>query len=518
MAVGPAHGTLPPHSNAMGFFMNRFWPLVVTCAVSLGSATVVAQEFAVSQGLDETLAGISGSRMLADAARLSSPEFNGRQTGTADDLRSAQFVAERFESLGLLPAGGRPLSDSAPELLWAQAKAFAGHAIHAPARMEWTAKHVTTAADLGRDFLPLLDSPSADASAPLVFVGYGLSDPAHAFDEYAGLDVRGCIVVFLRGKPEGYAQPVTHADKERAARTHGAVAFLTATGPIVSAYEARRGIGGAPLAFDSQSNEDRMLPGAWISTDLAERLLAAAGLSLRDTQERLNQRRLPQSAPTGSVVRLAWESRPVQGTLVNVLGMLPGRDPTLKDQAIVIGAHRDHFGRQAGLLFPGADDNASGTAVLLDVARALAQSDPPPKRTILFASFSGEEQGLVGSRLYVGQPSLPLHQTVAMLNVDHAGIGNGRLTVGLTELSKETATEAGQRAGLAELLDLYGFFPGGDHVPFKEAGVPTITIVSSGPHPHFHQPTDRAETLQQEILERVARYLLALSRQLADAE
>ena len=467
--------------------------------------------------LAAALGAISGPRMMADVARLSSPAFNGRQTGTADDVRSAQFVAERFESLGLFPAGGRPLPGSTPGPLWAQSEAFTGSSIQAPARMEWTAKEVTTSARLGPDFLPILDSPSTDTSAPLIFVGYGISDPAHEFDEYADLDVRDRVVLFLRGKPEGYAAPVTHADKERAARKHGAIAFLTATGPIISAYEMRRGIGRAPTALYSQANDERPLPGAWISTELAEQLLAVDGRSLREAQERLNRQRKPQSFPTDVALHLAWDSRQESGTLVNVLGMLPGQDPVLRERALMIGAHRDHFGRQAGLLFPGADDNASGTAVLLEVAKTLAESGLVPKRTILFVSFSGEEQGLFGSRLYVGKPPLPLNQTVAMLNVDHAGIGNGRLTVGLTGLSKEGATEAGQMAGVAELLDLYGFFPGGDHVPFKEAGVPTATIVSAGPHPHFHQPSDTADTMKPEILEKAARYLFALAWQLANA-
>lgn len=497
--------------------MNRFWALIVACALSPVSATAVAQESAVAQGLGGALAGISGSRMLADVARLSGPEFNGRQTGTVDDARSAQFVAERFDSLGLFAAGTRPLPDSGTGPLWVQSEAFASNSIQAPAILEWTTQGATVSARVGQDFLPILDSPSANAKAPLAFVGYGISDPAHGLDEYEGLDVRDHIVLFLRGRPEGYAQPVTHEDKERAARQHGAVAFLTATGPIVSVYEARRGIGGAPMAFTSQANEERPLPGAWISTELAERLLAADGRSLREAQERLNQHRAPQSAPISAALHLAWDSQHASGALVNVLGLIAGQDPALREQVLVIGAHRDHFGRQAGLLFPGADDNASGTAVLLEVARAFMSAGLAPKRTILFISFSGEEQGLLGSRLYVGKPTMPLPRTVAMLNVDHAGIGNGRLTVGLTGLSKEAATQAGQRAGLAEQLDLYGFFPGGDHVPFKEAGVPTATIVSAGPHPHFHQPSDRADTLATDILERVARYVLALSWHLADA-
>jgi Zn-dependent M28 family amino/carboxypeptidase len=182
----------------------------------------------------------------------------------------------------------------------------------------------------------------------------------------------------------------------------------------------------------------------------------------------------------------------------------------------VVGAHRDHFGRQAGLLFPGADDNASGTAVMLEVARAMAKMGARSKRTVLFVSFSGEEQGLVGSRLYLEQPVAPIDLTTAMINIDHAGIGNGRLTIGVTGFEKSVALKAGQTIGVAEKLDLFGFFPGGDHVPFKEAGVSTVTIVSGGIHPHFHQPTDTADTINPEILQTVARYVLTLTRQLSN--
>ncbi|MEP7151043.1 MAG: M20/M25/M40 family metallo-hydrolase, partial [Nitrospira sp.] len=192
-------------------------------------------------------------------------------------------------------------------------------------------------------------------------------------------------------------------------------------------------------------------------------------------------------------------------------------DPAHQHETIVIGAHRDHFGRQGGLLFAGADDNASGTAVLLEVARVLAASPTRPKRSIVLVSFSGEEQGLLGSKFYVTQPVVPLPSTVAMINVDHAGVGNGRLTIGVTGLEKAVVQEAGQTAGLIDYIDLFGFFPGGDHVPFKEAGVPTVTIVSGGVHPHFHQPTDTVDTLNPDILSAAARYVLALAWQLADA-
>jgi len=108
-----------------------------------------------------------------------------------------------------------------------------------------------------------------------------------------------------------------------------------------------------------------------------------------------------------------------------------------------------------------------------------------------------------------------LSHTMAMINIDHAGVGNGRLTVGVTGLDKSLAANAGEHTGLTDTLDLFGYFPGGDHVPFKEAGVSTVTVVSSGAHPHFHQPSDSPDTVDPKILERTARYVVALAWQLA---
>ncbi|HKN87537.1 MAG TPA: M20/M25/M40 family metallo-hydrolase [Nitrospiraceae bacterium] len=372
---------------------------------------------------------------------------------------------------------------------------------------------------VGIDYLPILDSPSINVTAPFVFVGYGISDTTHGWDEYAGIDARNRIVVFLRGKPESYGFLITHADKIRAAREHGAAAFLTFTGPIMSPYEARRGMSHAPLAFYNQMGQEQSFPGAWIHTDLAERLvsskLSSIGRSLGEVQQQL-QTLTQQSFETDTHIHLKWDSEQEAGTLNNVLGLFPGGDPSLAQETVIIGAHRDHFGPQAGLVFPGADDNASGTAVLLEAARVLTESGLTPKRSLLFVSFSGEEQGLLGSRLYVSRPPRPLPHTVTMINIDHAGVGNGRLTVGVTGLDKSLAANAGEHAALAGTVDLFGFFPGGDHVPFKEAGVPTVTVVSGGPHPHFHQQSDTPDTVDPEILERTVRYVIALAWQSAN--
>ena len=472
-----------------------------------------------------SLDSLSTKRMLADVRTLSGPAFNGRQAGSDDDLRSAQWFARELTSAGLTlplidntsltppfaqPGKGLPLGIMAsmvPTPLIAPN----------PVIRTGTADTFVTA-QLSKDYLPIFDSPSVDLQGPIIFVGYGIVDPTQEVNDYAGIDVNNCIVLFLRGKPDYYQGHISHADKVRFARDRGAMAYLTATGPILNPYEARRGVTGKPSAFYGQLPTDQALPGAWISTNLAERLLTESREGsdvdrLRTLQEQLNKAPSARSHHTNQYASLHWNTTIQDGLLTNVVGMIPGTGP----DTIIIGAHRDHFGRPAGLYFPGADDNASGTAVMLEVARALGKSGLRPQRTILFVSFSGEENNLIGSRLYTSRPVVPLGSTKAMINIDHAGVGNGRLSVGITGIEKATAEEAGRAVGLTDKLDLYGFFPGGDHVPFKEAGVPTITVVSGGVHPHFHQPTDTADTINPEILHTVARYVLALTLQLANA-
>ena len=183
---------------------------------------------------------------------------------------------------------------------------------------------------------------------------------------------------------------------------------------------------------------------------------------------------------------------------------------------ILIGAHRDHFGEQAGLVFPGADDNASGTAVMLEVAKHFTKEGKAPKRSILFVSFDGEERGLLGSKHYVNNPAHPLHQTVAMINLDHVGVGNGTLTVGVTHSDKLIAQEAANLVGLQEKIKIYGYFPGGDHVPFYKRDVPTITIVSAGVHPHFHQSSDTAKEIDPNIVSTATKFVMSLVNLLAN--
>jgi hypothetical protein len=495
----------------------------ITSAVgSSATGATLDSTIADSTWIERGLEQISAERMMADIAELSSQRFGGRQTGTDQDRESAAFVADRFSALRLhrsTASAPESRTNPLPQREWKQTMPVTATTIQDEPFLQIVSAHNQATLRVGPEFLPILDSPSADIHTSIVFVGYGLSEPTQDIDDYAGLDVRNKIVFFLRGKPEQYKGPFTHADKVRIAKEKGAAAYLTATGPLLSPYELRRGTTGTPTALYAGTDPAQQLPGAWISTDIAEAIVrngSPDNRPLRDLQEAITRTGSSRSFVTSATARLAWTTLSSPGTLYNVASLIRGYSPR-SDETIIIGAHRDHFGKQAGSLFAGADDNASGTAVMLEVARVLASAPAAPKRSILFLSFSGEEQGLLGSRLYVSQPIAPLAKTVGMINIDHAGAGNGRLTVGVTGVDKSVASEAGQMAGLGDKLDLYGFFPGGDHVPFKEAGVPTVTVVSGGVHPHFHQPTDTADTIDPEIVKTVARYVLALAWQRANA-
>ena len=211
---------------------------------------------------------LSSERMLADVRTLSSPDFNGRQAGSEDDLRSAKWFAQELTSVGVK----LPIIFNTP-LTFPFAQSGKGAPVGAmasivptpliapnPVIRTGTADGFVTA-QLSKDYLPVFDSPSADLQGPIIFVGYGIVDPGQGINDYAGIDVNNCIVLFLRGKPDYYQGYISHADKVRFARDRGAFAYLTATGPILNPYEARRGVTGRPSAFYGQLPPDQSLPG-----------------------------------------------------------------------------------------------------------------------------------------------------------------------------------------------------------------------------------------------------------------
>jgi len=465
--------------------------IILTCITSLGHSAE-PDEFA------KLAAHISPPQLMQTVRELSN--FDGRQSGTAGGQATAAYIASRLPKAVLQPF---PITTVHIDPL---------------VRAEIRVDRRVVALEKGQDFLPIINlAPRGRISAPVVFVGYGIAALSQGLDEYQGLSADGKVVLFLRGQPKGFAGRVTHADKVRTALAKGAVAYLTVTGPILSPYEKRRGMTTRPMAL-YEGPASAALPGLWITPAAADAILQSVGRSVRSFQEEMDRQLAARSVDTGTELLMEIAARRLDATASNILALWPGFDPVLREETIILGAHHDHFGVQAGLVFPGADDNASGTAVLLEIARVLATTGLRPKRSLLFLSFAGEEQGLLGSRFYVAHPRHPLSAAKAMINVDHAGVGNGHITVGLSKLEKAVAQAAAEKVAAGDKLELYGLFPGGDHVPFAEAGLPTAAIVTAGSHPDFHQPTDTPEKIKPELLAAITHYTLALVWALANDE
>jgi hypothetical protein len=466
------------------------WSVIILICIASPGHPAEPDEFV------KLAASISSSHLMQTVRELSN--FDGRQSGTAGGHATAAYIARRLPEAVLQPF---PVTTAQ---------------IDTRVRAEIRADGRVLALEKGQDFLPIINlAPTGQISAPVVFVGYGIAAPSQGLDEYQSLSAAGKVVLFLRGQPKGFAGRVTHADKVRTARAKGAVAYLTVTGPILSPYEERRGMTTRAMAL-FEGPEASALPGLWITPAVADAILHPLGRSIRSCQEEMDRQLAPQSADTGTALLMELVARRLDATASNLLALWPGSDPALREETIILGAHHDHFGVQAGLIFPGADDNASGTAVLLEIARVLATTGSRPKRSLLFLSFAGEEQGLLGSRFYVAHPRYPLSAVKAMINVDHAGVGNGQILVGLSKLEKAAAQAAAEKVAAGDRLELYNLFPGGDHVPFAEAGVPTAAIVTAGAHPDFHQLTDTPEKIKPELLALIARYTLALVWMLAN--
>ena len=385
-------------------------------------------------------------------------------------------------------------------------------------------------------------------TAPVVFAGYGIRESAPARDDWRGLDVKGRIVVLREGVPPGpewrtkallgrWADGDAEerwAGKVEIARSLGAVAVLAVEGEAWT----ERILGKEkpwPFAFRGLSDPEPDEP-------LVVRLSPAAGeLLLGGTTAEDRPRSLP-----GLTVTIRATGLETLAASRNVIGFLEGSDPALRREAVVLGAHVDHLGRVDGAIHPGADDNASGTAALLEIAHALAASPVRPKRTIVFAFWTGEEEDKIGSSYWVAHPLWPLERTAAYLNFDMIGHpwtpaeirelvkGSGLPDADrvVSRLTPETFAEpgvasfarwlgpvvsrAGRGTGLALHLDwTAGTHGGSDYRAFARARVPFVRFFGDF-FPAYHEAGDTAESLDPAQVGRIARLGLATAWLLAD--
>ncbi len=460
------------------------------------------------------------ARLSYDVHFLASGALEGRFSGSPGAKVAAAFVADRFRELGLKPSGD---GDT-----FFQHFSFIARVQPGPGNtLSFDLPGGPRVAKVEDDFRPLAFSSSGSATGEVVFAGYGIHAPDLGFDDYAGMDVKGKVVLVLRFSPDGddpasrFQPHMALRRKASEARALGAAALLVTTGPV-GAKETTP----VKISFDA-SFADSGLPVLGISTPLAEALFAGHGFTLAEFQQRMNERKEPASRPLGVKASLTAAVVQERADAVNVLALLPGSDRALASEVVVVGAHYDHLGyggEGSGTLAPdaravhfGADDNASGTAGMLEIARRLAAT--PPARSVLFAAFAGEEEGLLGSNHLVQHLPVPKEKVVAMVNLDM--VGRPKPGPALTVGGYGTAAEW---PGLVEKLNgnhhlklstNKGGFGASDHSSFYAVDIPVLFLFT-GAHEDYHKPSDTADRLNYKGMAEVVGFAADLTVRVAD--
>lgn len=467
-------------------------------AAVLAQAAVAGSPLAAPAAAPAAPAGASASRIRADVEWLAAPARKGRLAGSPEADETARWLAARFETLGLAPAGTGGTYLQAFEFIDG-VDLGPGNALtttaRAPLGRVWSA---------GSDFGPLPFAAAGAVEADVVFAGYGITAPELSHDDYAGVDVKGKVVIVLRYGPDGDDpqspfspyHPLRH--KASLARDHGAVGLLAVAGPrthgISDELVRQRG---------DASFTDAGLAAFTVRRSVVEALLSASGKTLDAAQKAIGARRPASFAVPGAGVRLTVDLLPRRSRASNVLALLPS---TVSSEVVVVGAHYDHLGMGGShsleptkepRVHAGADDNGSGTAGLLEVARLLAGRASDLKRSILFIAFSGEEEGTLGSIHFLKKPTVPADRIVAMVNLDMIGrLRNDTLElhgVGTSPVWNPLIEKANAATKLTLKLHPGGFGPS-DHSPFYTARKPVL-FAFTGLHADYHRASDTAEKI-----------------------
>jgi len=469
-------------------------------------------------------AAIDANQFLDDVKFLASKDLKGRGTGTPELDKAARFIAAKFRAFGLQPVEGQSY---------------------------YQAFSVTTAAKLGRnnhfgytaagrhikltfpdDFMPFNFSARDRIAGGIVFAGYGITAPEYNYDDYQGIDVHGKIVLIMRHEPQEfdeksifagkvYTQHSQFWSKASNAKMHGARGVLVMNDRAAHPGEADE----LEKFAEAAGPGDAGIPFVQVRYEIAERWFAIAGKDADQIQKGIDQDLQPRSFafPESLQVDANLDVDRVVKTALNVAGYLPGTS----DEYVVIGAHYDHLGlgeqfslapSLAGTIHPGADDNASGTAGVIELARWFA-AQPKQKRGILFLTFAGEELGLLGSSYFVNHPLLPLDKDVAMINMDMIGrVRDGKLFIGgvgtgttLKKLLEEITPKFGLHIDYSEAG--YG---SSDHTSFTAKQVPVLFFFS-GLHADYHKPSDTWDKIDAPDAAKVLQLVAEVGEDLREA-
>ena len=464
-------------------------------------------------------------RLKVHARYLASDELAGRGVGTPGITLARDYIAREFARYGLRPGG-----DDGSYL-----QAFnvaTGVKVTQPSSLSLNGD---APLELNVAWTPLGLSASGKAEGELVFAGYGITAKEYGYDDYEGIDAKNKIVIVLRYEPPPkddkspfrkvpqFSSYATLRAKANNARDHGASAMILVDlqhdGPDQRELMSTR---------RSFSRGAKSILAVQVRRHVVERWLNGRGVSLAALKEKIDRAERPASmALADAKIALAVTLDETREQAENVVGYIAGSDPRLKNEHIVIGAHYDHIGfghygtrdsSTEGEIHHGADDNASGTAVLLRVAEQLAGSDSRPGRAVVFVAFSAEELGLHGSRHYTSQPTLALGSAKAMINLDMVGrLREERVTVFGTRSAKELSaiiTEEARKLGL-EIRESDGIGRS-DNMSFYNKKVPALHFFT-GMHADYHRPGDTWDKLNYDGMQRIAALVLSAARRFANS-
>lgn len=461
-------------------------------------------------------------RYLNDIKSLAAPDMEGRGAGTKGLTRAEHLIEKRYKELGLQPAGVNGYAQPFTVVTGARLKSDNRLVVKSPD----SSKELK----INQDFVPFSFSSSGEVAGPVVFAGYGATADEFHYDDYAGLDVKDKIVLVLRYEPSGFADKsgnhglTQHSQlisKAINARNHGARAIVVINGKLGDGEED------SLTRFGSVSGPENVgTVMVQVKNTVAESWFQSAGKSLKEVQDQINSSTKPASLAFPDTLRMTLhiDIETTRATVNNVLAWLPGQT----DEYVILGAHYDHLGRgnfdslapsQIGQIHPGADDNASGTAGVLELARLLATQRGQFKRSILFMDFAGEELGLLGSAAWVQNPTRPLAKAAAMLNMDMIGrIKDDKIYIGGvgTGSTLKAALEQAQKETSFKIEYSAGGYSSSDHTSFVSKKIPVLFFFS-GLHSDYHKPSDTWDKINSASAARLLDLVGNVAVQLANA-
>jgi hypothetical protein len=478
--------------------------LILFCISLLGylRAQEEPEQLTDEQKMLQVLHSISSHTLFDYVKELASDKYEGRLTGTEGYNASADWVAAHFAEWGIKPAGENNTYLQAFPNPYTLIFEDCEVSLHMPVKDSVIKKYYK----YEDEYIPGATSATGEVTAEVIYVGYGISAPELGYDEYKGVDVKGKIVLMEREAPVSPSEdpelfkkwrPYSfHQYKLENAVAHGAKGMLYNYGPI--------------------SNPNNAYDEGFIYSHVGDAVVAdvfsGTGRVHEDVLKRIKNELKPQSFSTGKVftIRNATEHH-ADGIGANVIGILEGTDPDLKDEVIIVGGHLDHLGRCYEIM-PGANDNASAIAVILGLAEALTKSAIQPRRSIMFNCFGAEEQAVAGSKYYLEHPVIPLEKTVAFINMDGVGCGD---TISATAAENypefwDYIKKANDRYIHREIRPRYfanNARPRLDAARFMWEGVPTISFAVRGAPSYYHITKDDIDTITPEILEDMTQLL-----------